>query len=40
MVENRDFYSNYIEDDQPFDSYINDMRTNGEWGGNLELQVY
>jgi len=29
----------FIEDDQTFDDYIKEMKSNGEWGGNLELQV-
>ena len=39
MIDNKDFYQNYIEDDQTFDDYIAEMIQDGEWGGNLELQA-
>jgi hypothetical protein len=40
MVENRDNFEPFIEDDQKFDSYIEEMSRDGKWGGNLEIQVY
>lgn len=35
--KNKDYFSNFIEDDEPFDTYINRMKMDGEWGGNCEL---
>ena len=40
MIDEKDFFQNYIEDDQTFDDYIREMQSNGEWGGNLEIQVF
>jgi len=39
MHANKGFFQNYIEDDQTFDEYLSEMRKNGEWGGNPEIQV-
>jgi OTU domain-containing protein 3 len=39
MVENRDNFEPFIEDDQKFDAYIEEMSRDGKWGGNLEIQV-
>ncbi len=39
MVENRDGFEPFIEDDEPFDKYMANMRKEAEWGGHLELQV-
>lgn len=39
MVENRDGFEPFIEDDEPFDKYMGNMRKDAEWGGHLELQV-
>ena len=33
----RDDFEPFIEDDEPFDDYLDRMRQNGEWGGNFEL---
>ena len=38
MEQNKDFFQNYIFD-QTFSSYLKEMRMQGEWGGNLEIQV-
>ena len=37
MKENKDEFAPFIEDDVPFDKYIEKMSQNGEWGGNLEI---
>jgi OTU domain-containing protein 3 len=34
---NRLDFEPFIEDDEPFDDYIERMREDGEWGGNFEL---
>jgi len=39
MIENKDHFENYIEDDVKFDSYIDEMKKDGKWGGNLEIYV-
>lgn len=37
IEENRDHFSLFMEDDEPFDDYIARMKTSGEWGGHQEL---
>jgi OTU domain-containing protein 3 len=37
MKENKDDFAPFIEDDEPFDKYVERMSQNGEWGGNLEI---
>ena len=37
MKENKDEFSPFIEDDEPFDKYLERMDEDGEWGGNLEI---
>ena len=37
MKENKDIFQPFIEDDEPFDKYIERMSKNTEWGGNLEI---
>ena len=37
MKENKDNFAPFIEDDEPFDKYIERMSKNSEWGGNLEI---
>lgn len=37
MKENKDDFAPFIEDDEPFDKYIERMSQNSEWGGNLEI---
>ena len=37
MVQNKDEFINFLEDDEPFDKYIQRMSEDGEWGGNLEI---
>jgi OTU domain-containing protein 3 len=34
---NRDDFEPFMEDDEPFDDYVDRMREDGEWGGNQEL---
>ena len=40
MIDNKDHFENYIEDDIKFDDYIENMKKDGKWGGNLEIYVY
>ena len=35
----RTMYEPFMEDDEPFDDYVNRMEENGEWAGNVELQA-
>ena len=37
MIENKDEFAAFIEDDEPFDKYIDRMSKDSEWGGNLEI---
>ena len=37
IKENKDDFAPFIEDDEPFDKYVERMSQNGEWGGNLEI---
>ena len=37
MNNNKDEFIPFLEDDEPFDKYIERMSENGEWGGNLEI---
>ena len=37
MKENKDSFSPFIEDDEPFDKYVERMSEDKEWGGNLEI---
>jgi len=39
IVDNKEDYAPFIEDDVPFDVYCNKMRLNGTWGGNMEIQA-
>ena len=39
MVNNRENFEPFIEDDQKFDDYIIELSKDGVWGGNLEIQV-
>ena len=34
---NRNDFEPFIEDDEPFETYLQRMRENAEWGGNFEL---
>ncbi|KAH7624023.1 hypothetical protein Ndes2526B_g01276 [Nannochloris sp. 'desiccata'] len=36
---NKDIFEPFIEDDEPFDEYIERMADEGTWAGNLELQA-
>eukprot|EP00871_Galdieria_phlegrea_P003341 jgi/Galph1/4007/GphlegSOOS_G2673.1 len=33
-----DFFSKFIANDRPFSEYVRNMRKDGSWGGNIELQ--
>ena len=37
MIGNKDEFAAFIEDDEPFDKYIDRMSKDSEWGGNLEI---
>ncbi len=39
MIEQKDHFENYIEDDVKFEDYISLMQKDGKWGGNLEIYV-
>eukprot|EP01027_Heterolobosea_sp_BB2_P014582 GEZU01020929.1.p1 GENE.GEZU01020929.1~~GEZU01020929.1.p1 ORF type:complete len:316 (-),score=74.41 GEZU01020929.1:99-1046(-) len=39
IVANREFFEPFIEDDEPWEEYIENMRKDGTWGGNIELQA-
>lgn len=37
LADNKEVFEPYMEDDEPFDDYIDRMRGDAEWGGNQEL---
>lgn len=37
IVEHKDYFALFMEDDENMDDYITRMRDNGEWGGHQEL---
>lgn len=39
LESNKEIYKFYIEDDVTIDAYIESMRNDGEWGGQLEMTV-
>ena len=39
MIDNKEDFAPFVEEDETFDEYIEEMRENGTWGGNLELQA-
>jgi len=39
IAANEDGFKWFLEDDEPFGDYVSRMRQDGEWGGQLELQV-
>lgn len=39
LVEHKDHYQYFIDDEQSFDDYISEMRRDGVWADNLELQA-
>ncbi|KIZ06508.1 OTU domain-containing protein 3 [Monoraphidium neglectum] len=39
MVERREEFEPFVEDDQGFETYIKRMRKDGVWGGHMELQA-
>jgi hypothetical protein len=39
MKENENHFKFFIEDDETFEDYIEDMIKDGTWGGNLEIYV-
>jgi len=39
MKANREAFEPFVEDDEPFDHYVESMGEDGTWAGNLELQA-
>ncbi len=39
LESNKEVYRFYIEDDVSIDDYIDEMRKDGVWGGQLEMTV-
>jgi OTU domain-containing protein 3 len=37
IEEHRDEFEPFMEDDEPFDTYVHRMRNEKEWGGHQEL---
>ena len=37
VLENRDSFEPFVEDDENFDDYVESMKQNSEWGGQFEL---
>ena len=40
IMENREYFEPFIEDDEKFDDYIEDMKKDAVWAGNLEIQGF
>ena len=39
IEENKEQYAPFIEDDETIDQYLGDMRKDGIWGGQMEIQA-
>lgn len=39
ILENKDFYTLFIEDDETIEEYCQDMAKDGFWGGQLEMNA-
>jgi len=39
MKDHEDHFKFFITDDKTYDKYIEEMKEDGIWGGNLELTV-
>eukprot|EP01026_Neomeris_dumetosa_P069245 TRINITY_DN68332_c0_g2_i2.p2 TRINITY_DN68332_c0_g2~~TRINITY_DN68332_c0_g2_i2.p2 ORF type:complete len:487 (-),score=99.43 TRINITY_DN68332_c0_g2_i2:813-2273(-) len=39
IEDNREMFEPFIEDDEPFDTYLKRMRKDGSWAGQIELQA-
>jgi len=37
IIQNKDDFVPFLDEDEPFDNYIEKISRDGEWGGNLEL---
>ena len=37
IIQNKDDFVPFLDEDEPFDNYIEKISKDGEWGGNLEL---
>jgi len=40
IIDNREYFEPFIEDDEKFDDYVKDMIRDAVWGGNLEIQAF
>jgi hypothetical protein len=40
LKENEEIYKFFVEDDQSFDSHLNNMQQDGTFGGNMELAAF
>lgn len=39
ILDNKEMYTPFIEDDETIEQYCNDMRKDGIWGGQLEMNA-
>ncbi len=39
-MKNKEYFEPFIEDDETFDDYMEDMKKEAVWGGNMELQAF
>jgi len=39
IEEHKDFFAPFIDDDDTFEEYVADMKKDGAWGGNIEIQA-
>ena len=37
ILQNKDDFAPFLDEDEPFDNYIEKISKDGEWGGNLEI---
>lgn len=40
VIANKEYFEPFVEDDEKFDDYVNDMVRDAVWGGNLEIQAF
>eukprot|EP01103_Thecamoeba_quadrilineata_P006287 TRINITY_DN16008_c0_g1_i1.p1 TRINITY_DN16008_c0_g1~~TRINITY_DN16008_c0_g1_i1.p1 ORF type:complete len:365 (-),score=98.36 TRINITY_DN16008_c0_g1_i1:3-1097(-) len=39
MAQNPDDFQPFVEDDEPYEEYLSDVKKDGTWGGHLEIQA-
>jgi len=39
MEENKELYKHFMEDDESIDDYIEWLRGNGRWAGQVEMNI-